>query len=812
MGDSRIPELEAVASPPQRELDYYDLQLSEEPLGEGGQTVVYEARAPDPDPPEKVAVRQLGDRGFTKGVEYGDHELFFEQAETWASLSRRERTEPRWRDSDHIVGVVALGDNLPWAALEYMDGGSLAHRLDGTDGLPVEEAVWVGERLCQGLQVAHNTGVAHLDLKPENILFRQTETGTWDVPKIADWGLARNLLDGTSDSMDVLSPRYAAPEQFDRQEFGRPGTATDIYQLGAVLYALLTGSPPYTGTERSVMFDIVSDETPAPSNRRSEISRELDAVVRTALEAQKSDRYDSIAQFKRALRAIRHGRRLPRFFENNYSEANSGQSIAPSKNNQEILSPALVGTETRSQQEGVVCHKRFETQNTDGFRGVVVQFQLGSSRSDSVKCVVTETLPSSVSDVYAIGDSSGTWIHANTEGEVRFETTLSPDEALTAAYGIPATSIDRPALVTGEPQLSVRTTPSQTQWRMFGCGPTRKGAPAGHTGPDAPVTTRWQFDTDGRVYSSPVVVDGTVYVGSHDHSLYAVDAVSGEKQWQFNTSGKVYSSPAVVDGIVYVGSDDHNLYAVDAVSGEKQWQFNTSRSVKSSPVVVDDTVYVGSDDHSLYAVDAATGNQEWRFNTSGGVESSPAVADGTVYVGTKYYSSMSNSGSLYAVDAATGNQEWRFNTSGLVKSSPAVVDGTVYVGSDDYSLYAVDAATGNQEWQFDTLAPARSSPAVVDSTVYVGSWDRGLYAVDAVTGNRRWLFVSSGKVYSSPAVVDGTVYVGSEDNLYAVNAVTGDRQWQFDTSGKVGPSPAVVDGTVYVGSNDNDLYAVERES
>jgi molecular chaperone DnaK len=262
MGDSRVPELEPVASPPQRDLDYYDLQLSEEPLGEGGQTVVYEARVSDPDPPKKVAVRQLGDRGFTKSVEWGkdgDYEPFFEQAETWASLSRRERTEPRWRGSDHIVGVVALGDNLPWAALEYMDGGSFAERLDGTDGLPIEEAVWIGERLCRGLEVAHNTGVAHLDLKPGNILFRKTPTGTWDVPKIADWGLARNLLDDTSASMEVLSTRYAAPEQFDREEFGRPGTATDIYQVGAVLYALLTGDPPYTGAERSVMFDIVSD-------------------------------------------------------------------------------------------------------------------------------------------------------------------------------------------------------------------------------------------------------------------------------------------------------------------------------------------------------------------------------------------------------------------------------------------------------------------------------------------------------------------------------------------------------------------------
>jgi outer membrane protein assembly factor BamB/serine/threonine protein kinase len=807
MRDSRVPELEPVASPPQRDLDYYDLQLSKEPLGEGGQTVVYEASVPDSEPPETVAVRKLGDREFNESVEWGkdgDYEPFFEQARKWASLSQRERIDPEWVGSDHIVGVVAVGEHLPWAGLEYMDGGSLAHRLEGTDGLPVEEAVWIGERLCQGLQVAHDTGVAHLDLKPGNILFRKTETGTWDVPKIADWGLARNLLDDMSDSMEVLSPLYAAPEQFDQEEFGRPGTATDIYQLGAVLYALLTGDPPYTGSERSVMFDIVSDElAPPPSQRRNELSEKLDAVVRTALTPRKSDRYDSIAQFKQALRAVRDGRQLPAFIDT-----------------KQTFLPAPIGTETRSHQEGIVCRKRIETQTTDGFRGVVVGLQLGSLRSDSVECVLTETLPSdvSVSDVSATEVSSGTWITTKNKTGIRFKTTLSPDETLTIAYRIPATLIDRSASLTGEPQLFVRPTTPQTQWRMFGGSPDRKGGPAGHTGPDAPVTTRWRFDTFGKVSSSPAVADGTVYVGSR-YSLYAVDAATGDQQWRFNTDGNVDSSPAVADGTVYVGcgsrfDDGKSLYAVDAATGTGQWRFDTSGSVESSPAVVDGTVYVGNhcrdlgNNSSLYAVDTVTGNQEWQFDTSGSVESSPAVVDGTVYVG-------STDRNLYAVDAATGEEQWRFDTDESVMSSPAVADGTVYIGGgmaldDNNGLYAVDATTGEQQWDFNTSGAVESSPVVVDGTVYVGSWDHNLYAVDAATGTKQWEFNTDAWVESSPAVVDGTVYVGSYDrNLYAVDAATGTKQWQFDTGGIVESSPAVVDGTVYVGSHDHNLYAVD---
>jgi outer membrane protein assembly factor BamB/serine/threonine protein kinase len=693
-----------------------------------------------------------------------------------------------------------------------MDGGSLADRLNETDGLAIEEAVWIGERLCRGLELAHNNGVAHLDLKPQNILFRETRGRVWDVPKIADWGLARELLGETSDPMEMLSPRYAAPEQFDSARYGRVDPTTDIYQLGAVVYAMLTGEPPYTGRDESVMLDIAKEELPPPpSQRRSELSEELDAVIQTAVEPRKDNRFGSVETFKQALRAVRDGRRLPHSVGTNHSETNSGQQIAPSKTDEEIRPPALIGTETRSQQEGVVCRKRIDIQTTDEFRGVVIRFQLESSRSDSVRCVLTETLPSDVlaSDVSVIGDSSGTWNTTNTKTEVRFETTLSPDEALTTAYGIPGTTIDRSAPVTGEPRLYVRPTPSQTQWQMFGCGPTRKGTPAGHTGPDAPVTTRWQFNTDRPVRSSPAVADGTMYVGSNDCSLYAVDAATGNKRWQFDTDGEVYSSPAVADGTVYVGSR-YGLYAVDAATGNKRWQFGTSEKVYSSPAVVDGTVYVGSRDNSLYAVDAATGDKQWQFGTGGWVNSSPAVVGGTVYVGSGDFFDVS--GSLCAVDVATGNQQWQFDTSGRVRSSPAVVGGTVYVGSEDYSLYAVDAATGDKQWQFDTSGAVRSSPAVVDSTVYVGSWDNSLYAVDAATGNQQWQFDTDGHVDSSPAVVDGAVYVGSGDHsLYAVDAATGDKQWQFNTDGQVRLSPAVVDGTVYVGSGDDNLYAIEKK-
>lgn len=322
-------------------------------------------------------------------------------------------------------------------------------------------------------------------------------------------------------------------------------------------------------------------------------------------------------------------------------------------------------------------------------------------------------------------------------------------------------------------------------------------------------TIRWDFrEALSGVFSSPTVADGTVYVGSGDNTLYAVDAVTGQQAWIFEEpSSFVDSSPTVADGTVYVGSSDGTLYAVDAGTGQQEWDFKepTDR-VLSSPTVADGTVYVGSGDETLYAVEATTGDQKWAFEEpSGSVHSSPTVVNETVYVG-------SGDNTLYAVDVTTGDQEWTFEEpSDSVHSSPTVADGTVYVGSNDGTLYAVDTATGNERWAFEKPSDrVFSSPTVADDTVYVGSDDGTLYAVDATTGDQEWVFEEpSCWVHSSPTVAGGTIYVGSGDTtLYAVNAATGDQEWAFEEPSRwIHSSPIVVDGTVYVGSNT--LYAID---
>ncbi|MFJ9597985.1 PQQ-binding-like beta-propeller repeat protein, partial [Streptomyces virginiae] len=114
----------------------------------------------------------------------------------------------------------------------------------------------------------------------------------------------------------------------------------------------------------------------------------------------------------------------------------------------------------------------------------------------------------------------------------------------------------------------------------------------------------WTYTTGGKAWSSPAVVDGTLYIGSHDKKVYALDAATGTPRWTHTTGGWVDSSPAVVDGTVYIGSSDKKVYALDAATGTPRWTHTTGGWVDSSPAVVDGTVYIGSSDKKVYALDA----------------------------------------------------------------------------------------------------------------------------------------------------------------------------------------------------------------
>jgi outer membrane protein assembly factor BamB len=171
------------------------------------------------------------------------------------------------------------------------------------------------------------------------------------------------------------------------------------------------------------------------------------------------------------------------------------------------------------------------------------------------------------------------------------------------------------------------------------------------------------------------VANGSVYFGSGDGNLYALDSATGDLRWKFKTNDVVHASPALADGVVFFGSWDSYFYAIDAATGKEKWRFHGGEDpmihnqvgFQSSPAVVNGTVYTGCRDSNLYALDAATGKEKWRFfNELSWVITSPAVADAKVFFAT------SDSSLYHVVDANSGKPIVRQQGKAHMFSSPAV--------------------------------------------------------------------------------------------------------------------------------------------
>ncbi len=311
------------------------------------------------------------------------------------------------------------------------------------------------------------------------------------------------------------------------------------------------------------------------------------------------------------------------------------------------------------------------------------------------------------------------------------------------------------------------------------------------------LDVKWSFQTGEAIVSSPAVTHGTVYVGSMDNFLYAIDAASGKQKWKFDAHGDVRSSPAVSGSLVYVTSLDGKLYAVDAATGAEKWNFATS----------------GEHRHTAAGMEYAAPTTENMPDPWDLFLSSPTVADGVVYFG-------SGDGYVYAVDATTGTLRWKFPTGNVVHASPAVADGMVYVGSFDTYFYALEATTGRLVWKFKTGDDAAAhlmtgipgSAAVANGIVYFGCRDAHLYALEAKTGNLLWQYSAGGSwVVASPAIFDGRIYFITSDSLkfVALDARTGAEAFSLPNDTYGFSSPALASGHAYYGTFDGKLHAVD---
>jgi len=260
-------------------------------IGRGGMGVVYEAQHSLIG--RKVALKTIAAHSALSAAAI---ERFRREAQAAASVG-----------SSHVVDVLDMGrleGGSFYMVLEHLDGSDLAFVVAAGGPLAPEQALRVAGQLCDALSAVHGAGIVHRDLKPENVFLIERD-GTPDFVKVLDFGVCKLLappgaaLTATGDL--VGTPQFMAPEQIDG---GVSDHRTDIHALGAIVFFLFAGRPPYEAPTLSKLFVTIANQPP-PSLRalHPELPAALDAVVHRALDKDPERRFQSCQALKAALLA-----------------------------------------------------------------------------------------------------------------------------------------------------------------------------------------------------------------------------------------------------------------------------------------------------------------------------------------------------------------------------------------------------------------------------------------------------------------------------------------------------------------------------
>ncbi|MFC1924877.1 PQQ-binding-like beta-propeller repeat protein, partial [Chloroflexota bacterium] len=244
-------------------------------------------------------------------------------------------------------------------------------------------------------------------------------------------------------------------------------------------------------------------------------------------------------------------------------------------------------------------------------------------------------------------------------------------------------------------------------------------------------------------------------IGSSDGKLYALDLqLSSTPKWEpFETGGKIWSTPAVDNGVVYIASTDHWLYAINAESGEEIWRFEAEAGILSTPVVYEGTVYIGANDNKFYAIDVNQEEKEakakWVFDGADNWFWTEAlIYDSKIWVGNHDHN-------VYAINIENPEDyEVVLETEGIIYAPPVLVkvDDEKYmivVGSEDGYLYTIDPEDTStarlRNLEAPILAPIctdRENDGII--YVHAQNGEHVLYAINVVKTGQEWQYITSG--------------------------------------------------------------------
>lgn len=343
----------------------------------------------------------------------------------------------------------------------------------------------------------------------------------------------------------------------------------------------------------------------------------------------------------------------------------------------------------------------------------------------------------------------------------------------------------------------------------------------------------WKFKTNGIIYSTPLIVNDVVYIGSADSFFYAVNLDNGAEIWKYKSGNQIFSSAAFSDSIICFESGNE-LYGLN-INGTERWKVTiTSGSVTnhyddwdyfhSSPVIADSIAYCGSQKGQLIGVNIYTGSEVYRINTGDtgiGIRVRPAVYENKIYFGEC-------SGNFYCYDLTTGEQVWKYDTNPeklwqdpAILTNPVIKDSIVYFGGRHCHLYGLNVLTGKKVWRYSDPNNMwiLGGPAISDTLLYVGSSNQKmLHLLNNASHKLLWRKTFDARIFGTPLVDDEYVFFGTGweindkiGSLFAVDKVTGDIVNRFFVNSQVHSSPVISGNKILFGCKDGYVFALDKE-
>ena len=364
---------------------------------------------------------------------------------------------------------------------------------------------------------------------------------------------------------------------------------------------------------------------------------------------------------------------------------------------------------------------------------------------------------------------------------------------------------------------------------LGGCGPLpahldpTSAEPDGELGRPA-MSLRWKKvledtgeDPNPQEFASAAVALGPsqdrdiVFIGSHQGTLFALEASSGRALWEAPV-GSIGSQPVLARGRVYVGNDDGTLICLDTDTGKELWRFQSKGSILAPPVLTEDLLLFSNEDDQVYALDRRSGKLRWKYKTNtpddGTLRGHAGVAIDNEFV----YAGFSD-GNLVALRQSTGSVAWLVSLAAGedkfldVDATPVIAGDMVFTASSAGGLYAIDRVVGRVRWRLPITGVG--AVAVDSSRLYAAAADEGVHALD-FNGNLIWRQGTAGGGEPVALVVSGNyiLYSLSIAGIFVANKASGETVQFFNPGNGVSSIPAIARDALFILSNGAVLYAM----